>query len=313
MEHPDSGPDLRRLRYFVSVAEELSFSRAAERLYISQQPLSAAIQKLERDLGVRLFDRSSRRVALTAAGEALLPRARVAVAAAEDAYAAARNAAKGIAGVLRVGVSHGAHPTAMAILDELTARHPDVEIEISQDATGPLVAELRAHRIDVLVGASVHAAPTLARDLVRLDEAFLVVHPRSVHASRQTVRLGELGGERFVIPRETVAPGYIEALIAMCVEAGFTPTTLASPGLVAPPGVPPEHWVVILNRPAVAIMQLDFEPVFVPLVPPTYFRIELVWRPGGETGLVDSCRSAAAAVGKRERWITVLHGESVDR
>src|SRR5262249_52024524 len=102
MEQPDSEPDLRRLRYFVSVAEELSFSRAAERLYISQQPLSAAIQKLERDVGTRLFDRSSRRVALTAAGEALLPRARVAVAAAEEAYTAARNAAKGIAGVLRV-------------------------------------------------------------------------------------------------------------------------------------------------------------------------------------------------------------------
>jgi DNA-binding transcriptional LysR family regulator len=307
MEQPDSGPDLRRLRYFVSVAEELSFSRAAERLYISQQPLSAAIQKLERDLGTRLFDRSSRKVALTAAGEALLPRARVAVAAAEDAYAAARNAARGVAGVLRVGVSHGAHPTAMAILDELTARHPDVQVEITQDATGPLVAELRAHRIDILVGASVHGAPTLARDLVRFDEAFLVVHPANVHASRQSVRLDELAGDTFVIAREAVAPGYNDALIAMCVEAGFTPTTLTSPGLVAPPGIPPEHWVVILTRPAVAIIQLEFEPIFVPLVPPRYFRIELVWRPHGESGLIDSCRSAAAAVGRRERW-TSRHG-----
>jgi DNA-binding transcriptional LysR family regulator len=194
----------------------------------------------------------------------------------------------------------------MAILDELTTRHQDVEVEISQDATGPLVAELRAHRIDILVGASVHGPPTLARDLVRLDEAFLVVHPGNVHASRQSVRLEELGGESFVIARETVAPGYNEALIAMCVDAGFTPTTLTSPGLIAPPGVPPGQWVVILNRPAVAIMQLDFEPVFVPLVPPRYFRIELVWRPDGETGLIDSCRSAAAAVGRRERW-TIPH------
>jgi len=298
MEQPDSEPDLRRLRYFVSVAGELSFSRAAERLYISQQPLSAAIQKLERDLGARLFDRSSRRVALTAAGEALLPRARAAIAAAETAYAAARNAAKGIAGVLRVGVSHGAHRTAMAILDELTALYPDVEVEISQDATGPLVADLHARRIDILVGASVNTDPTLARDLVRLDEAFLVVHPGSLYANRQSVRLDELRGEMFVIARETVAPGYNEALIAMCVEAGFTPKTLTSPGLVAPP----EHWVVILNRPAVAIMQLEFEPVFVPLVPPRYFRIELVWRPDGETRLIDSCRAAAAAVGRRERW-----------
>jgi DNA-binding transcriptional LysR family regulator len=197
----------------------------------------------------------------------------------------------------------------MAILGELTARHPDVEVEISQDATGPLVAELRAHRIDILVGASVHRAPSLARELVRLDEAFLVVHPGSVHADRESVRLDELGGERFVIARETVAPGYNEALIAMCVDAGFTPTTLTSPGLVAPPGVPPEQWVVILNRPAVAIMQLEFEPVFVPLVPARYFQIELVWRPDTETGLIDSCRSAAAAVGRRERW-TIQHGQT---
>jgi DNA-binding transcriptional LysR family regulator len=302
MQRTNTGLDLRLLRYFLAVAEELSFSRAAERLYMSQQPLSAAIRKLELDLDVRLFDRSSRRVALTAAGEALLPKARLAVAAAEDAYATARNAAKGIAGRLRVGVSHAAHPTAMAILGELAADHPDVEVEIRQDATGPLVAELRAHRIDILVGASVQGTATLARELVRLDEALLVVHPRNAYASRHSVRLDELSRETFVIANETIAPGYNEALIAMCLEAGFTPNTLISPGLVAPPGVPPERWVIVLTRPAVAIMQLDFEPVFVALVPPRYFRIELVWRPDSQGGLIDSCRSAASTVAQRERW-----------
>jgi DNA-binding transcriptional LysR family regulator len=299
----NSGLDLRRLRYFLAVAEELSFSRAADRLYMAQQPLSAAIQKLEAELGVQLFDRSSRRVALTPAGEALIPKARAAVAAAEEAYTTVRNVAMGIAGVLRVGVSHAAHPTAMAILGELSARHPEIELQIRQDAAGPLVTDLREHRIDVLVGASVPAAPRLSRQLVRLDEAFLVVHPRSTHATREPVRLEDLSNETFVISRDVVAAGYNEAVLGFCQEAGFTPRTLTSPGLVAPPGVPPEQWVIILNRPAVGIMQLDFEPVFIPFLPPRYFRIELVWRSGDQQELIDSLLSCAGAVAQRERWL----------
>ena len=298
------GLDLRRLRYFVAVAEERSFTRAAERLYVTQPSLSIAIRKLERELRVTLFDRSSRHVVLTAAAEALLPKARRVIAAADDAYTTARNAAEGIAGVLCVGVSPASHNAAMPILSELTRVHPEIELEVRQEATGLLVADLCAHRIDILVGASVQAPAALGRQLVRLDEALLAVHPDNVHASRDVVALEELRDETFVIGRDALTPGYNQAVIGFCLEAGFTPTTVVSPGLLAPLGVSPERWVIMMNRSGIEVMQLDFEPVWVGLDPPRYFRIELVWRLGADEELIDSFRSAASSVTQRERGAT---------
>lgn len=299
-----SGLDLRRLQYFVAVAEERSFTRAAERLYVTQPTLSVAIRKLEEELRVTLFERSSRHVVLTAAAEALLPKARRVIAAADDAYTTARNVAKGVAGVLSVGVSPASHDAAMPILSELTGSHPQIDLEVRQEATGLLVADLCAHRVDVLVGASVQAPPTVGRQLVRLDEALLAVHPDNVHASREVVALEELRDETFLIGRDALTPGYNQAVIGFCLEAGFTPTTVVSPGLLAPPGVSPDRWVIMMNRSGLEVMQLDFEPVWVRLEPPRYFRIELVWRLGSDEELIDSFRSAARSVATRERWIT---------
>jgi DNA-binding transcriptional LysR family regulator len=248
------------LRYFVAVAEELSFTRAAERLYMAQQPLSAAVQKLEVELGVRLFDRSPRQVALTSAGTALLPKARAAISAAEAAYAAARDAGRGIAGKLRVGVSPGAYATAAPILRKLAASHANLEFEVRQDASGPLMTDLRAHRLDLLVGASVPVAPMFGRRLLRLDEALLAVHPDNNNAARESVALEQLRDATFLIAPETLAPGYNEALIGFCGEAGFTPKTLVAPGLLAPPNAAPEDWVVLLTPGAVSAMQLDLSP-----------------------------------------------------
>jgi DNA-binding transcriptional LysR family regulator len=299
-----SGLDLRRLQYFVAVAEERSFTRAAERLYVTQPSLSVAIRKLEQELGLTLFDRSSRHVVLTAAAEALLPKARRAISAADDVYTTASNVAKGIAGVLRVGVSPASHSAAMPILSELARGHPQIEVEVRQEATGLLVTDLCAHRIDILVGASVQAPVTLGRQLVRLDEALLAVHPDNAHASRDVVALEELRDETFVIGRDALTPGYNQAVIAFCLEAGFAPNTMVSPGLLAPPGVSPERWVIMMNRSGIEVMQLDFEPVWVRLDPPRYFRIELIWRLGTDEELIGSFRSAASSVTRREHWGT---------
>jgi DNA-binding transcriptional LysR family regulator len=192
----------------------------------------------------------------------------------------------------------------MPILSELTRGHPEIEVEVRQEATGLLVADLCAHRIDILVGASVQAPASVGRQLVRLDEALIAVHPDNVHASRDVVALEELRDETFVIGRDALTPGYNQAVIGFCLEAGFAPTTVVSPGLLAPPGVSPERWVIMMNRSGLEVMQLDFEPVWVRLDPTRYFRIELIWLPGANGGLIDSFRSAATSVTQRERWNT---------
>src|ERR1700754_4773244 len=125
--------ELRHLRYFVAVAEEHSFTRAAERLWIAQPGLSTQIRRLEGELGVRLFDRHTRGVDLTEAGELLLERARVALAAAEAARATGRDVQAGLVGSIRLGLATcaGWHGTA-DLLATFGHERPDVEVTVSE-------------------------------------------------------------------------------------------------------------------------------------------------------------------------------------
>jgi DNA-binding transcriptional LysR family regulator len=122
--------DLRQLRYFIAVAEELHFSRAAERLHLDQPTLSRHVRRLEEKLGVKLLDRTTRTVALTDAGEAFLDKAREVIAAADSAVSAARDVGGGRTGVLRVGMMvQVAEPLRSEAFNLFEARYPDVELK----------------------------------------------------------------------------------------------------------------------------------------------------------------------------------------
>src|SRR3954471_15007611 len=129
--------ELRHLRYFVAVAEALHFGRAAERLGISQPPLSQQIQALEAELGVRLFDRSGRKVALTPAGSVFLDEARQTLAQAARAVAAARRAADGVIGEIRIGFTASAPFTALVprIIHAYRQSFPDVHLRLAEMPT----------------------------------------------------------------------------------------------------------------------------------------------------------------------------------
>src|SRR3954451_8251682 len=116
--------ELRHLRYFVAVAEELHFRRAAERLYVAQPAVSEQIRKLEQELGVRLFDRTQRKVSLTVAGEALLGEARRVLRQAELAQLAARNATQSAVEQLRIGIVPGSLPPEVPLALQQLARRP---------------------------------------------------------------------------------------------------------------------------------------------------------------------------------------------
>src|SRR4029079_10304670 len=151
--------ELRHLRYFVAVAEELHFRRAAERLHVAQPAISEQIRKLEQELGVRLFDRTPRSVALTVAGGALLEKPRHVLRHAEVARQAAQNAGDHASMRLRIGYLPDSLPASVPrALRHLAASAPRVQVDLETGRSIRLIEDLRAHRLD-LGGSALPPAP----------------------------------------------------------------------------------------------------------------------------------------------------------
>ena len=220
--------DLRLLRYFVAVAEELHFTRAAARLHLAQQPLSAAIRRLETDLGVELFRRTTRHVELTDAGRALLEPARAALRAADDALAAARAAGHGTAGELNLGLSSGARYGLEPLFAALAERHPALHLHTRQDSAAPLLADVRQGRLDLAVTFGTHVPADLEHERLKDEPVVLAVAATHPLADRQTVALGELREETFALDVPGDNPDYDNAVIEACRRSGFEPRTRTS-------------------------------------------------------------------------------------
>lgn len=198
--------DSRQLEYFVAVAEELSFTRAAQRLFTVQSSVSAAIRALETDLKTTLFDRSTRQVALSAAGQALLPEAKAALEALDRARAAVEEASAGLRGNLRIGTLARLNLVNLAeLLGAFHRTYPLVDVQVATSPTGSsgLADDVRHGRLDVaLVGLPSSELPGLeVREVATVP--FVVLLPSShALADRPAVRLDELTGNQFVdMPR----------------------------------------------------------------------------------------------------------------
>jgi DNA-binding transcriptional LysR family regulator len=216
--------ELRHLRYFVAVAEELHFRRAAERLYVAQPAVSEQVRKLEDELGVQLFDRTHRNVSLTAGGAALLDEARRVLQQAEIARMAARNAAEGTAGRLRLGHVPDLLPGSVArALRMLGAGGSRMQIHLETGPALRLIGQLRARQLDVvLVGLPV---PTSGLRVTRIggERAMAVLPAGHPHASAESVSLHRLAPERvIVLPRDS-NPAFHSAVVALCRDAGLSP------------------------------------------------------------------------------------------
>ena len=154
--------ELRHLRYFVAIAEERSFTRAAERLWVAQPGLSSQIRRLESELGVRLFDRHTRGVDLTDAGELFLERARATLAAADAARATGRDLEAGVVGTVRLGlVTETPATVTPSLLAAFGRSHPDVEVTVVESYGGTLLRDLRDGRLDAVIAPSLFASAEL--------------------------------------------------------------------------------------------------------------------------------------------------------
>jgi DNA-binding transcriptional LysR family regulator len=216
--------ELRHLRYFVAVAEELNFSRAAARLHMAQPPLSAAIRQLEQELGTELLVRTTREVRLTEAGTTFLGGARRTLAELERARTEAQRAAAGEIGQLRVGFSWSARfETLPAIGRSFRLSHPDVSLLTEEMWNARMLPALRSGAIDLAVSLCPEIANECTYLPIRSEPVVALLAQRHPLASQQEIELRALADEEFLLfPRE-LAPRLYEFMIGLCRRAGFEP------------------------------------------------------------------------------------------
>jgi DNA-binding transcriptional LysR family regulator len=192
--------ELRQLKYFVAVAEECHFTRAAKRLHIAQSGLSASISSLEHELGAPLFLRSTRQVELTPAGRVLLVEARRALSAtdaAKDAVAAVQGLLRGSLAIGSLQCLHVVH--LPAVLGRFLAEYPGLEIRLRQGGSAELIEQVRAGRLDVaFVSRPARCPDDVVVGPLASEPLVLACAPGHPLASRERVGLAELRGEQFV-------------------------------------------------------------------------------------------------------------------
>lgn len=216
--------ELKQLRYFVAVAEELHFGRAARRLFISQPALSFDIRKFEEQLGVQLLERSNKAVALTNAGFVLLEEARRLLAQAAEVRRIAERSAHGLAGRLRIGfVNSMLYRGLPEAVRRFEADHPAVEVVLREMNTIEQVHALQRLQID-LGFAHWGRFPAEVQSQMLFSEPFLCCLPAGHRlAKRRRIDLAALAREPFILFPRSVSPHYHDQIIATCVEAGFSP------------------------------------------------------------------------------------------
>lgn len=185
--------ELRHLRYFVAVAEELHFARAAGRLHIEQSPLSRAIKDLERDLDIQLFERTTRTTRLTWAGEVFLNETRRVLTTLEQAVASTKAAANGYRGSLRIALSDGvAQPWFAALLAQSRQVEPEVEIRLSEVTLAGQVKGLRDNLYDVGFALASEPGEGITAQAVRVDPLVIAVPARHPLLAHKRIPLAEL-------------------------------------------------------------------------------------------------------------------------
>lgn len=216
--------DLRSLQCFVAVAEELNFRRAAVRLRMAQPPLSGRIKALERRLEVRLFDRTTRSVTLTAAGRALLDEARNLLTSATQAEARTRAAEHGLAGVLRIGVNApSANDRLAAVLRNFRRAYPAVRLEVSEAVSSDQLARLMAGDLDAGFLRPPIGFPELAHEFIEESKQILAAPAGHRLARKRTLAWADFDSEDLVLIHPNIQHGFYDSFLAACAAAGAAP------------------------------------------------------------------------------------------
>ncbi|WP_329565231.1 LysR family transcriptional regulator [Kitasatospora sp. NBC_01266] len=291
--------ELRQLRYFVTVAEELHFGRAAERLLIGQPAVSQQIRRLERELKVDLFDRTPRLVRLTPAGEAFLPAARTVLAAEDAAHAVAADLAAGRLGTFRLGTITGLGERLDRILDTFERHAPGLRVELAALPVKERLAQLADGRLDAAFVRG--AIPGDSAELRQLplwqDDLVAAVPARHPLAEGAELSLRDLAELPLRLTERRNHPTLVDLVLNACHTSGFEPIPGPTSGnlqdTLAAIGAGTPMWTVVYATNA-RIMRIP-RVAFVPFAPPGLrLPVALVVRQGPGTPGLDLLRAACA-------------------
>ena len=295
--------ELQQLRYFVTLAEELHFGRAAAREHIVQSALSQRLQRLERELGVILLERTTHHVRLSAAGAAFLIDARQILAHVERAAVAAQRAARSTPS-LRVGVVDASYDSMPLILHEVQQQHADLEIHQVEVGVPEQFQRLVDGRLDVGLGRASLAPSTVASELFRLDPLGVLVAESHPLAMQAAVPVATLAAEPLLLSEEERAPEFNQFVIELCRSVGFIPTLYrgtvdsirASVDLVA------QQRCVLCAPSSCAPTPAGI--VWRPLVAPTSrYPWSVLWRAGDSSEHVSTLVRAARTLSQELGWL----------
>jgi DNA-binding transcriptional LysR family regulator len=272
--------DIRQFRYVTALAQEVSFSAAAKRLHIAQPALSQNIRQVEEELGVKLFERNTRKVALTDAGRAFYREALTILARVENAKRTAQRAARGEIGSLTIGFT-----TTSILGGELTRRirvfqqrYPDVRITLEDFTVNKLMNRLRTSTIDVACTEGIYTDESLETQALKPLPVVLAIYKNHPLAKRRHLRLSMLAKEHFILPVPFRAWAVYDALMRFCEQAGFkpihagyAPNAPAAVGMAAANlGVALLHELPLFHCPEVVVRRL--------VEPSLALQMYLVWR-----------------------------------
>ena len=216
--------EFRHLRYFLMLAEELHFGRAAQRLAISQPPLSLNIQQLDASVGAQRVTRNSRGVQLTAAGSAFVPAARALLAQASAAAREARDVAEGQSGQLQIGFAGTMRYCGLPqILSRFQASHPRLRLVLRELSSSEQLSELLRDRLDVGFVHTPRVPPGFEQILVASQPLVACLPASHPQASEARLGLQALVGQDLVVVSRTVSPDYHERILQLCEQSGWMP------------------------------------------------------------------------------------------